>query len=135
MICFALDGAMLKYLQFLDGLVKIDLAVVAYHRNDVGSENFWLSIGIAADTVVYVLFLCMLAITLKCWQPVIIESGSQPEYLGSIFSFMLRNEVEVRIHFEDGRALLVVFEHEVEESRIPERSWMYGCPLKTDVGV
>ena len=98
---------------------------MAYHRNDVGSENFWLSIGIATDTVdlldeVHVLFLCMLAITLKCWQPVGIETGSQPEYLGSMFSFMLRNEVEVRIHFEDGRALLVVFVHEVEESRIPE---------------
>ena len=76
----------------------------------------------------------MLAITLKCWQPVIIESGSQPEYLGSMFLFMLRNEVEVRIHFEDGRALPVIFKHEVEES-IPERSWMYGCPLEADVSV
>ena len=98
--------------------------------NVVGSENFWLSIGSAADTVdfldeVHVLFLCMLAITLKCWQPVIIESGSQPEYLGSMISLMLRNEVEVRIHFE----------HEVVESRIPERSWMYGCPLEADVGI
>ena len=127
-------------LNILNGLFKINLAVVAYHRNDVGCENFWLSIGIAADTVdfldeVHVLFLCMLAITLKCWQPVIIESGSQPEYLGSMFSFMLRNEVEVRKHFEGGRALLVVFEHEVEESRIPERSWMYGCPLEADAGI
>ena len=93
--------------------------------------------GIAADTVdlldeVHVLFLCMWAFTLKCWLPVIIESGSQPEYLSSMFSFMLRNEVEVRKRVEDGRALLVVFEHEGEESRIPERSWMYGYPLEVD---
>ena len=35
-------------LNILDGLVKIKLAVVAHHRNDVGSENFRLSIGRAA---------------------------------------------------------------------------------------
>ena len=116
------------------------MAVVTYHRNDVCSENFWLSIGIAANTVdlldeVHVLFLCMLAFTLMRWLPVIIESGSRPKYLGSMFSFMLRNEVEVRIQLKDGRALLVVFVHEVEESSIPERSWMYGCPLEADVGI
>ena len=99
--------------------VKINHAVVAYHRDDVGSEIFRLSIGIAADTVdlldeVHVLSLCMLRasilllllshelrLTLECWLPVIIESGSQPEYPGSRFSFMLRNEVEVRIRVED----------------------------------
>ena len=114
----------------LDGPVKINHAVVAYHRDDVGSEIFRLSIGIAADTVdlldeVHVLSLCMWAFTLECCLPVIIESGSQPECPGSRFSFMLRNEVEVRIRVEDGRALPVVFGHEGEESRIPERSWMY----------
>ena len=51
-------------LNILDGVVKINL----------GSENFRLSIGIAADTVdlldeVHVLFLCMW-VTLKCWLPV-----------------------------------------------------------------
>ena len=51
-------------LNILDGLFKINLAVVAHRRNDAGSENFWLSIGIAADTVdlldeVHVLFLCI----------------------------------------------------------------------------
>ena len=127
-------------LNILDGLVKINHAVAAYHRNDVGSEIFRLSIGIAADTVdlldeVHVLFLCMWAITLKCWLPVIIESGSQPEYPGSMFSFMLGNEVEVRKRVEDGRALLEAFEHEGEESRIPERSWMYGYPLEVDAGI
>ena len=110
-------------LNILDGPVKINHAVVAYHRGDVGSEVFRLSIGIAADTVdlldeVHVLSLCILAFTLECWLPVIIESGSQPEYPGSRFSFMLRNEVEVRIRVEDGRALPVVFGHEGEESRI-----------------
>ena len=49
---------------------------------------------------VHVLFLRVLAFTLKCW--LIIESGSQPEYLDSMLSFMLRDEVEVRIHLEDG---------------------------------
>ena len=43
--------------------------------------------------------------------------------------------MEVRTQFEDGRALLVVFEHEVEESRVPERSWMYGCLLEADAGI
>ena len=124
-ICFALDGAMLKYLQTCSTFWTVFTRSVSYHRNDVCSENFWLSIGIAANTVdlldeVHVLFLCVLAFTLKRWLPVLSESGSQPEYLGSMFSFMLRNEVEVRVHLEDGRALLVVFAHEVEESRFPK---------------
>ena len=50
----------------------------------------------------HVLFLCMLAFTLKHWLPVSIVSGFQPEYLGSMLSFMLRDEVEVRIHLKDG---------------------------------
>ena len=120
-------------LNILDGPVKINHAVVAYHRDDVGSEIFRLSIGIAADTVdlldeVHVLSLCMLAFTLECWLPVIIESGSQPEDPGSRFSFMLRNEVEIRIRVEDGRALPVVFGHE-------GGSWMYGYPLEVDAGI
>ena len=91
----------------LDDLLEINMAIVTYHRNDVGSENLWLSIGIAANTVdlldeVRVLFLRVLAFTLKCWLPVIIESGSQPEHLDSMLSFMLRDEVEVWIHLEDG---------------------------------
>ena len=115
----------------LDGLLEIDLSVKAYHRNDVGSVNFWLSIGIATDTVdlldeVHVLFLCMWAFTLKGWLPVGIEFCSQPEYLGSMFSFMLRNEVEVRMHLEDGGALLLECLHKGEESSILERSWMCG---------
>ena len=62
----------------LDGLLEINMAIVTYHRNDVGSKNFWLSIGVAANAVdlldeVHVLFLCMLA--LKRWLPVISESG------------------------------------------------------------
>ena len=91
----------------LDGLLEINVAVVAYHRNDVGSVNFGLSIGIAANAVdlldeVHVLFLCMRSFTLKRWLPVVVESGLQPEYLDSMWSFMLRNEVEVRIDLEDG---------------------------------
>ena len=35
----------------LDGLLEINVAVVAYHRDDVGSVNFGLSIGVAADAV------------------------------------------------------------------------------------
>ena len=35
----------------LDGLLEINVAVVAYHRNDVGSVNFGLSTGIAANAV------------------------------------------------------------------------------------
>ena len=94
-------------LNVLDGLLEIDMAVVTYHRNDVCSENFWLSIGIAANAVdlldeVHVLFLCMVTFTLKRWLPVIIESGLQPEYLGSMLSFMLRKEVEFRVRLEDG---------------------------------
>ena len=95
---------MLKYLQ--TGLLEINVAVVTYHRDDVGSVNFWLSIGVAANAVdllgeVHVLFLCVRAFTLKHWPPIVIESGLQPEYLASRRSFMLRNEVEIRIHFED----------------------------------
>ena len=91
----------------LDGLLEIKMAVVTYHRNGVCSENFWLSIGVAANAVdllheVHVLFLCVLAFTLKSWLPVIIESGTQPENLDSMLSFTLRDEVEVRIHLEDG---------------------------------
>ena len=91
----------------LDGLLEIDMAVVTYHRNDVCSEDFWLSIGRAANAVdlpdeVHVLFLCMWTFTLKRWLPVVIESGLQPEYLGSMLSFMLRDEVEFRVRLEDG---------------------------------
>ena len=94
-------------LNVLDGLLEIDMAVVTYHRKDVCSENFWLSIGTAANAVdlldeVHVLFLCMWTFTLKRWLPVIIESGLQPEYLGSMLSFMLRDEVEFRVRLEDG---------------------------------
>ena len=94
-------------LNVLDGLLEINMAVVTYHRNDVCSENFWLSIGVAANAVdlldeVHVLFLCMWTFTLKRWLPAIIESGLQPEYLGSVLSFMLRDEVEVRIRLLDG---------------------------------
>ena len=84
-------------LNVLDGLLEINMAVVTHHRNDVGSVNFWLSIGVAANAVdlldeVHVLFLCMWAFTLKRWLPVIVESGLQPEYLGSMLSFVLRDE-------------------------------------------
>ena len=94
---------MLKY-NILDGLLKINEAVVTDHRDDVGSVNFWLSIGVAANAVdllheVHVLFLCVRAFTLKRWPPIVIESGLQPEYLASRRSFMLRNEVEIRIHY------------------------------------
>ena len=89
----------------LDGLLEINVAVVAYHRDDVGSVNFELSIGVAADAVdlldeVHVLLLCMRSFTLECWMPAIVESCLQPEYLNSMWS--LRNEVEVRIDIEDG---------------------------------
>ena len=81
-------------LNLLDGLLEIVMAVVTYHRNDVCCENFWLSIGIAANAVdlldeVHVLFLCMWTFTLKRWLPVIIESGLQPEYLGSMLSYLV----------------------------------------------
>ena len=90
----------------LDGLLEINVAVVAYNRHNVGSVNFGSSIGIAADTVdlldeAHVLF-CTRSFTLKRWLPVVVESGLQPEYLDSMWSFMLRNEVEVRIDLEDG---------------------------------
>ena len=91
----------------LDGLLEIIVAVVAYHRDDVGSVNFGLSIGVAADAVdlldeVHVLLLRMISFTLECWLPVIVESGLQPEHLDSMWSLMLRNEMEVRIDIEDG---------------------------------
>ena len=91
----------------LDGLLEINVAVVAYHRNDVGSVNFGLNINIAADAVdlldeVHVLLLCMRPFTLKCWLPVIVESGLQPKHFDSMWSFMLRDEVEIRIDLEDG---------------------------------
>ena len=126
-------------LDILDGLVKINHAAAAHHRDDVGSKIFRMSIGVAADTgdfldEVHVLFLCMLAFT-ECWLPVIVESGSQPGYPVSMFSLMLRNEVEVRKRVEDGRALLLVFGHEGEESGISERSWMYGYLLELDAGI
>ena len=80
---------------------------MAYHQDDVGSENFGLSIGVAADAVdlldeVHVLLLRMRSFTLECWLPVIVESGLQLEYLNSMWSLMLRNEVEIRIDIEDG---------------------------------
>ena len=86
---------------------SINVAVVAYHRDDVGSVNFGLSIGVAADAVdlldeVHVLLLRMNSFTLECWLPVTVESGLQPEYLNSMWSLMLRNEVEIRIDIEDG---------------------------------
>ena len=91
----------------LDGLLEINVAVVAYHRDDVGSVNFGLSIGVAADAVdlldeVHVLLLRMKSFTLERWLPVIVESGLQPKYLDSMWSFMLRDEVEIRIDVEDG---------------------------------
>ena len=82
MICFALDGSRLKYLQtwstFWTGLVEINIAVVAYHRDDASSVNFGLSIGVAADAVdlldeVHVLLLRKSSFTLECWMPVIVE--------------------------------------------------------------
>ena len=91
----------------LDGLLEINIAVVAYHRDDVGSINLGLSIGVAADAVdlldeVHVWLLCMISFTLERWLPVVVESCLQPEYLNSMWSLMLRNEVEVRIDIEDG---------------------------------
>ena len=91
----------------LDGLLEINVAVVAYHRDDVGSVNFGLSIGVEADAVdlldeVHVLLLRMRSFTLECWLPVIVESGLQPEYLDSMWSLMLRSEMEVRIDIKDG---------------------------------
>ena len=91
----------------LDGLLEINEVVVTYHRDDIGSVNFWLSIGVAANDIdlldeVHVLFLCVIAITLKRRPPIVVESGLQPEYLASMRLFMLRNEVEVRIQVEDG---------------------------------
>ena len=110
-ICFALDGSMLKYLQtcstFWTVLSRSNIAVVAYHRDDVGSVNFGLSIGVAADAVdlldeVHVLLLRMSSFTLHCWMPVIVDSCLQPEYLNSMRSLVLRNEVEIRIDIKDG---------------------------------
>ena len=91
----------------LDGLIEINVAVVAYHRDDAGSVNFGLSIAVAADAVdlldeVHVLLLCMRSFTLECRMPVIVESCLQPEYLDSMPSLVLRNEVEIRIDIEDG---------------------------------
>ena len=91
----------------LDGLIEINVAVVAYHRDDVGSVNFGLSIAVAADAVdlldeVHVLLLCMRSFTLECRMPVIVESCLQPEYLNSMRSLVFRNEVEVRIDIKDG---------------------------------
>ena len=102
-ICFAFANLF----DILDGLLKMNVDVVAYHRDDVGSVNFGLSIGVAADAVdlldeVHVLLLRMRSFTLECWLPVIVESGLQPEYLNSMWSLMLRNEVEIRIDIEDG---------------------------------
>ena len=94
-------------IDILDGLLEINVAVVAYHRDDVGSVNFGLSIGVAANAVdlldeVHVLLLRMRSFTLECWLPVVVESGLQLEYLDSMWSLMLRNEVEIRIDIEDG---------------------------------
>ena len=91
----------------LDGLLEINVAVVAYHRDDVGSVNFGLSIGVAADAVdlldeVHVLLLRMRSFTLECWLPVIVESGLHPKYFDSMRSFMLRDEMEIRTDIEDG---------------------------------
>ena len=91
----------------LDGLIEINVAVVAYHRDDVGSVNFGLSIAVAADAVdlldeVHVLLLCMRSFTLECRMPVIVESCLQPEYLNSMRSLVFRNEVEIRIDIKDG---------------------------------
>ena len=52
--------------------LEINVAVVAYHRDDVGSVNFGLSIGVAADAVdlldeVHVLLLRVRSFTLECW--------------------------------------------------------------------
>ena len=70
----------------LDGLIEINVAVVAYYRDDVGSVDFGLSIGVAADAVdlldeVHVLLLCVRPFTLECWMPVIVECCLQPEYV------------------------------------------------------
>ena len=91
----------------LDGLIEINVAVVAYHRDNVGSVNFGLSIAVAADAVdlldeVHVLLLCMRSFTLECRMPVIVESCLQQEYLNSMRSLVLRNEVEIRIDIVDG---------------------------------
>ena len=91
---------------------------MAYHRDDVGSVNFGLSVGVSADAVdlldeVHVLLLRMKSFTLECWMPVIVESGLQPEYLNSMWSLMLRNEVEIRIDIEDGCAFPVVPVHKI----------------------
>ena len=80
---------------------------MAYHRDDVGSVNFGLSIGVAADAVDlldegHVLLLCMRSFTLECWLPVIVESCLQPDYLNSMWPLVLRNEVEIWIDIEDG---------------------------------
>ena len=88
----------------LDGLIEINVAVVAYHRDDVGSVNFGLSIAVAADAVdlldeVHVLLFCMRSFTLECRTPVIVESCL---YLNSMRSLVFRNEVEVRIDIKDG---------------------------------
>ena len=85
---------------------------MAYHRDDVGSINFGLSIGVAADAVdlldeVHVLLLRMRSFTLECWLPVIVEPG-KPEYLNSMWSLMLRNEVEIRIDILSFRMVLGV---------------------------
>ena len=91
----------------LDGLNGINVAVVAYHRDDVSSVTFGLSIAVAADAVdlldeVHVLLLCMRSFTLECRMPVIVESCLEPEYLNSMRSLVFRNEVEVRIDIKDG---------------------------------
>ena len=51
---------------------------------------------------VHVLLLRMRSFTLECWMPVIVESGLQPEHLNSMWSLMLRNEVEIRKDIKDG---------------------------------
>ena len=95
MICFALDVS------------EINVAVVAYHLNHLGSVNFGLSIPLAANAVdlldeVHVLLLCMRSFTLECRMPVLVESCLQPEHLNSMRSLVFRNEVEIRIDIKDG---------------------------------
>ena len=92
----------------LDGLLEINEAVVTYHRDDVCSVIFWLSIGAAANCIdlpdeFHVLFVCLRSFAVKrCWPPIVVESGLKPKYLASMRSQMLRDEVDVRIRVEDG---------------------------------
>ena len=64
--------------------------------------------------------------------PIVDELGLQPIGLCIWLSQMLGNVIEFRIRLEDLAAFMVVLLHKVDESRIPERTWMLGFSQEFD---